>query len=296
MTGHRLEPRLSSNDARRLREELIDSGSQSAFRPELLTEMLARPRVFPPTGGVQADQADLMELRELCLEADGTARASADPTAIWDLEVGRVLYDYAKGRAGEFGSPAVWDFLTLVLLPDIVAFRLDPSSSASKGPSRSSVTARLTGGNRRHVLQRLWRRWHVFGSDLVLGRGLLEDDYVALLERGVTSDRPALARAVGEHIVSLEMASGKRRDYTRLFMRRLVVASGFIVVPADEGSQVAAMIEHLHSETMARMAIDAEAVSSPESPHPSVDGSSAVEQAHSRPRKGGLLRRLLNGA
>nr|WP_298985300.1 hypothetical protein [uncultured Micrococcus sp.] len=296
MTGHMLEPRLSSSDARRLREELIDSDSQSVFRHELLTEMLAQPRVFPPTGGVQADEADLLELRELCLEADGAARASADPAAMWDLEVGRILYGYAKERVGEFGSPAVWDFLTLVLLPDIVAFRLDPSPSASKGPSRSSLTARLTGGNRRHVLQRLWRRWHVFGPDLVLTRGLLEDDYVALLERGVTSDRPALARAVGEHIVSLEMASGKRRGYTRLFMRRLVVASGFIVVPADEGSQVVAMIEHLHAETMARMVADAEADSSAGGPQPSVDASSAVDQARSGRRKQGLLRRLLNGA
>lgn len=295
MTGHTLEPRLSSSDARRLREGLIGSGSHTEFRPELLSEMLARPRVFPPTGGVQADEADLLELREQCLEAVGAARASADPVATWDLEMGRVLYDYARGRPGEFGSPDVWDFLTLVLLPDVVAFRLELSPSSSKGPSRSSRTARLTGGNRRHVLQRLWRRWHVFGSELVLSRRLLEDDYVALLERGVTSDRPALARAVGEHVVNLQMSSGERRSYTRLFMRRLVVASGFIVVPAEAGSQVTAMIEHLHSETMARMEADLEAGANAETRQPSIDASSAVEQIPGRGRRGGLLRRLLSG-
>lgn len=296
MTGHLLEPRLASSDAGQLREAFIDSNRPSAFRPELLSEMLARPRVFPPTGGAQADEADLLDLRERCLEADGVARTSDDPVATWDLEMGRVLSDYAQGRAGEFGSPEVWDFLTLVLVPDVVAFRLDPGPSAGKGPSRSSLTARLTGGNRRHVLQRLWRRWHVLGPDLVLSRALLEDDYVALLERGVTSDRPALARAVGEHIASLEMSSGERREYTRLFMRRLVVASGFIVVPAEAGGQVAAIVDHLHSETMARMAMDPDAGSRPGASQSTVDLAPAEEQGDGRRRRGGLLRRLLNGA
>lgn len=250
MSHRRLLPRLDLSSANKARRALMDQTDELVFEPADLDAALSRPGVFPPTGGSPSTVDDLLVLRQTCLDAvERVEESSPSFGNDFDLALGRVLFDASQGRVGEFGDAAVWDFLTLVLLPDLVLPRITHVGR----PSAASFKARLTGGNRRHVLQRLWRRWAVFGAEIVESQGLTEDDHVALLERDITSQRPVLARLVAERIVRSEFEAGERRLYTRNFMRRLQAASGFLVFTDERESVLVAIVEHIDSETKAAM-------------------------------------------
>ncbi|WP_198392398.1 hypothetical protein [Brevibacterium yomogidense] len=159
----------------------------------------------------------------------------------FDLRVGRILFNESQGSEGEFGSAQVWDFLTLIVLPDLALERFPPSG-------RGGV-ARLTGGNRRHVFQRLWRRWNVFGEDIVEAQELTEDDYVALLERRLTGQNRALATKTVAEIRRTSRTGQSRRDFTRVFMRQLVQMSGLVEIGDEDPEHLKALFAHVTDVT-----------------------------------------------
>lgn len=249
MSGYVLQARIDQSKASVLRSRFIENPSAAMFSEVAFREHLNGPRAFPSTGGRRVEEHELLSLRHSCLQVVSMASDIRPPErgAFFDLEIGKTLYEFSSGSRGEFGTAAVWDFLALVLLPDVVTTRL------GEGASPTALGARLTGGNRRHVIQRLWRRWAVFGQDLVEQRVLSEDDYVALLERRLTSERPELARAVAASIRASGLSSGDRREYTRLFMRHLLQASGAVAVVDDESDKTTMLIEHTDKLTLAAM-------------------------------------------
>lgn len=253
MSEYILQPRLDSSRAAIMRELIAENLATARFDESVFREHLNAPRVFQSTGGRPVLDGELMALRQNCLavlEATGSG-SQKDSGVELDLALGKLIYDYSLGSRGEFGKGAVWDFLALVLLPDVVALRIGQVSSPQ------AVRARLTGGNRRHVLQRLWRRWAVFGPEIVERRALTEDDYVALLERRLTSERPLLARAVATSIEASRFDGSGRRDYTRLFMRRLLQASGIVAVVDAESPHIAALVRHVDREVNTVLGQDA---------------------------------------
>lgn len=298
MTDNALEPRLDAGAARRLRENLLDDLEGAVFDEAHFDEMLKAPRTFPATGGRPVARADLLALRGTCLEAVGQLPSdSSEFGAKFDLRIGAVLYRYSVGRLSEFGDPGVWDFLTLVLLPDVIAPRLAASRS------RSAQKERLTGGHRRHVLQRLWRRWTVFGEEVVTSRILMDDDYVALLERQVTSEHPAISRAVAERVREVKNSGQDQRAYTRQFMRRFLALTGLVGIASHDASQAEILVAHVHAETLealgwARGGEQASDVSSPadalwkdaDERHASPEATAPVARKRKPFSFGGLLR------
>lgn len=238
--AYSLYPRLSAERASAQRGLLL--AEATAFDRSLLEESLADASAFPPTGGQRVTEDDLHRLRERCtseLSAPWTDGVRTDQEI--DLRLGRVLHEESQGSTGEFGNAQVWDFLTLVLLPDLALERFPRG--------RAGAVARLTGGNRRHVFQRLWRRWNVFGTDIVEAQELTEDDYVALLERRLTGQNPALAvRTVGE-IRQSGYSGQSRREFTRVFMRQLVQVSGLVEMGDDDPDHLDALFTHVREVT-----------------------------------------------
>lgn len=238
MTNFQLYPRLSPDASDLIRTELIRSESICEFSPEKFEEALSAADSFPATGGRRTTENDLLELRGECLNAVEFSEGSSSlATSQFDLQLGRVLYKRSVGSTGEFGNARVWDFLTLVLLPDITSARF-PGTTSNLG-------ARFTGGNRRHVLQRLWRRWRVFGEQIVVSGRLTEDDYVALLERRLTSERPAVAAKAAETILRSKRTGTNRREYTRVLMRQLVQISGIVEIGDDDPEHLEALMRHI---------------------------------------------------
>lgn len=238
MTDFQLYPRLAPDIADAIRVELIRNENVYEFRPEKVEEALSAADSFPATGGRRTTEDELLDLRKECLNAVAFSEGSSSlPTSQFDLQLGRVLYKRSTGSIGEFGNARVWDFLTLILLPDIASMRF-PGTTGNLG-------ARFTGGNRRHVLQRLWRRWKVFGDEVVESGRLTEDDYVALLERRLTSERPEVAAKAAEAILSSKRTGTNRREYARVLMRQLVQISGIVEIGDDDPENLEVLMRHV---------------------------------------------------
>lgn len=247
MAGTMLLPRLDTLDATRLREQFLSRADGGVFSPDDLEMMLAKPRAYPASGGVRATEQDLLEVRRACVAAVDLHSEPDDFNATFDLAIGRELARVGDSCRGEMGVAQVWDFLTLVLLPDLVALRISGPDATLR--DNAGTRRRITGGDRRHALQRLWKRWAVFGPDIVEDRRLTEDDYVGLLERRVTLERRELARRAAIKIIDSGYSGSSRREYTRLFMRRLVQMAAFVHLDADADSHLDAVFEQVHLET-----------------------------------------------
>lgn len=246
MTEYRLYPRLSPERADALRSALVRDDTPADFKHEQFESAYEAADAFPATGGRRMSQSELLELRNKCLTAvedqDGAAPLT---TSQFDLRLGRVLYGYSVGSTGEFGNSKVWDFITLVLLPDLATERFSGTAN--------SAAVRFSGGHRRHVFQRLWRRWNVFGEEVVARDLLTEDDYGALLERRLTSERREVALRAAESIVESGPKGSIRREYTRVLMRQLVQVSGIVELGGDDLESLDAVFVHLQRETKSRV-------------------------------------------
>lgn len=246
-----LLPRLEPRRAAELRRGLLQRADACAFDPGTLYQELSGARVFPATGGRRITENELLGFRQSCLDELEALPSDLDRGAAFDLAMGRRLHALGSGSRGELGVAAVWDFLTLVLLPDLALHRLRTTSLDVRDDS--STRRRLTGGDRRHVLQRLWKRRVVFGDEIVEARDLTEDDYVALLERRLTLERGAVARQAARTIVGSGLTGGARREYTRILMRRLVQLSGIVHLSETDAGHLADVFEHLHRQTVEAM-------------------------------------------
>lgn len=239
MIGRRLYPRLAPDQAEKMRRVVLSRQGGAVFDPADLEEQLERADVFPPTGGERITLQELVQLRERCLDAVPSSSMHGHRAfdSTFDREVGRALFHFTRSSRGEMGAPMVWDFLTLVLLPDVALQRFDGEAKDSR--------ARFTGGNRRHVLQRLWKRRQVFGDQIVDAEALTEDDYVALLERRLTLERGLVARHAAASIIRSGFRGSARRAFTRSLMRQLVQASGYLYINGDDDDHLQELFAHL---------------------------------------------------
>lgn len=247
-----LLPRLDTMEATSIRRELIDQGTRAAFSSETFDRILDAPRIYPATGGIRVTRAQLLEFREDVVRNVAAIGREADFGTAFDLAIGRRVADLGTESRGEMGVATVWDFLALVLLPDLVTRRISDTDGRirdGRGPR-----SRLTGGDRRHVLQRLWKRWVVFGPEIVESRILTEDDYVALLERRLTLEHGVVARRVVASIASSGYNGSTRREYTRIFMRHLVQMSGIVDVSEHDHEHLDAAFAEVHRSTIAVLA------------------------------------------
>ncbi|VEW10775.1 Uncharacterised protein [Brevibacterium casei] len=250
MKSNVLYPRVETKEAHRIRRKFVenfDSGIE--FNDADFDSVLNGPRAFPPTGGVRIGEAQLRDLRQACIESldQNTSGSGQSITSSFDITIGKVLFQAGKDSVGEFGDPYVWDFLTLILLPDLAARRMSMGSASTV--RERSFQERVTGGARRHVFQRLWKRWLIFGPEIVEGGKLTEDDYGVTIERLITN-RPRLARAVAEAIIGSKYLGSERRDYSRNFMVKLQLVSGLVQIPEDDEEYLRDVIDAIHQQTV----------------------------------------------
>lgn len=243
-----LLPRVDPRIATKLRTRYLADSKNRAFDSQVLDSMYHHRVAFPATGGIRVTLNALIELRNECSEAQKAAELAPNTEQSFDLRLGEILTRFGTSSRNEFGIGAVWDFLTLILLPDIVSNRLGKISAESLG-SRS----RITGGDRRHQLQRLWRRRIVLGAELVDSRLLTEDDYVQLLERNITLERPELTQRVARKILTSGLSGQDRRNYTRSMMKSVLQMSGIVHFSGNDTAHLDVAIEELHQWTISQL-------------------------------------------
>src|SRR5690625_2323728 len=181
-----LLPRLSTEKSTQ-RLDILSSGSdkETIFSESLAREFFHDDKAFPVTGGNPIDFDTLLEFHReshsifASLPHKGQTN---DFSSAFDLAFGQLLFQAFPDSTSELGVPEVWDYLTLLLLPDFAQARFPATDRGAK--------FRYQGGHRRHVFQRLWKRWKVLGGEIVLSGQLTEDDYQAILERKFFLERP----------------------------------------------------------------------------------------------------------
>lgn len=235
---YQLLPRLAPARAAELRAKIISTRIVPVFDPSLFESEILAADAFPSTGGPRTSSQDLLALRERCLAAIADTSEGSEI----DLRLGRIFYEMSESSTGEYGNAAVWDFLTLVLLPDLATRRF--------GIDSKDLASRLTGGNRRHVFKRLWSRWNVLGPEAVEMRLFTEDEYQAILERRITSEMKSLALGVFEE-VRRSTADGRfeRRRFNRLYMKQLLQTTGLVDISEDDKEHMAVLLDYVTETT-----------------------------------------------
>jgi hypothetical protein len=188
--------------------------------------------VFTPTGGSPATPEHLMALRaslvDLAQNAGYPDGGSRESRAAFDAAAGPVLYTTMRTAPAEAAKAGIWEFLSVVLMCDLVRWRFP-------GLDSGTDLARYLSG-RRNTLERLWWRAHLVRDDdeSASPYGLLatvgEDEIVQIMERPNLAGAARLTRTICRELLD---AAGRypavpRRTLIREAQKRLMRLSAFL--------------------------------------------------------------------
>lgn len=137
--------------------------------------------------------------------------------ASFDQPATRILHNQMGIVPADAASDEVWNFVTLVLLPDVAVWRF---------PGRADE--RLLG-RPRNVFRRLWWRAETVGADVIdAPRGLGEDELVNIMEKTTIAANPRTASLLAQLIFERGDETGiarseLMRDVTKRFLRQQAV-------------------------------------------------------------------------
>jgi len=219
----RLYPRLPFSVAAGLAERLRSVDIASAVAASATTHSSA---LYAPTGGSRVTEDLLLGLQRRLREA-AAAHGYPEPTGdrpriLFDRVVAGILFDVMEITPAEASHAEVWQFLTCVLVPDLVRWRF---SGGIEGTSRE----RFLGGARglRNALGRLWWRAYTLydyegRSNHRLFHQLGEDEMVQVMERPSIAGSIRLAREVLlTYLDSRDAAGVPRADLLRDVTKRV---------------------------------------------------------------------------
>lgn len=215
---------------------------------------------YTATGGTRATKATLLSLRSDLLrlaEAAGYPESpNQDRAAAFDATAAVALARHMPIAPAEAAKGALWEFLSCVVLPDLVRWRFG-------GADRSTAIERYLSG-RRNTFQRLW--WRAFhlaarGNDPAhmesLLRALGEDELVQLMERPSLAGIEGLPAAIAGGLLTV---SGRhpnltRRQLIREAQKRFLRLSSFVslesISPEDVELHVTQIFDRV-AETLLR--------------------------------------------
>ena len=154
---------------------------------------LNHPKAFPPAVGRPIISSDYLKdlrrgVKEIAREYGYPFRSVQKSRKLseFDAPLGNFLFEFLKITPAEAGVAEVWNFLTLVLLPDSAAWRYPNTDD--------TIDFDRWLGKRRNVLRKAWWRAYCLGPELNLGIG--EDESVALMERPTFGLNPKLAKII----------------------------------------------------------------------------------------------------
>lgn len=146
-----------------------------------------------------------------------------------DQRLARILSENLDLIPAEAANKEVWNFLTLVLLPDIAKWRYP---NDTKKPDYD----RWLGGNR-NVIRKLWWREAVLGHELNSQIG--EDEAVGIMERPMLSGNASMAREMVKALLQAEkeFPGTARSELLRagaVNLRRYMPFTAFEMLPEDK--------------------------------------------------------------
>jgi len=223
---------------------------------------------YGPSGG---EQISLQELGKLADELTkiaqdhGYPKASNRDTRGADIALSIHLYEGMGITPVEATSGGIWNFLSSVVAPDLVAWRFPvrEASGESGNPDRWIVDRR----SYRHAFGRLWWRacmlrdpdhddpWHLM-------RQLQEDEFIQLLERPhLVGYRDAMLHLIGAMLKSfLSHPNLNRGTLMRIAAKRLLRLGAVVDLHALDADGLARLMKTIATDSV--VALEAGHVSS----------------------------------
>lgn len=175
----------------------------------------AHPKAYPPPiGGTQIPVDRLRSLREYVVasaeEYGFPRRAKKKDSSLsgFDNAIGERLYSDLCISPVDAGYEETWNFLTLVVFPDIANWRYP---NESKIPDYERWI-----GKPRNVFRKIW--WRMNNMTPTLSAEIGEDEGVGIMERTTLGFNPRIAQSmVKTHVDLYSHDLGSRSDAMRVF-------------------------------------------------------------------------------
>ena len=260
-----LFPRLRTGHARLWAQKFEDRTPEAVAAD--LPSSAFEGVTYAATGGERVPEEVLTGLRGSLLE---TARnvgypdtRSLEAQRRFDLSLARMLVELPI-ITGEALRDEVWQYLTCILVPDLVVWRYGKTRDTRVvGPTSHD---RLLGGDRNMIARIWWRACilHDPNAEAELWlldtarKGLTEDNMVALFERGNIASNHMLCRTIAnEYIRNRPYVSGLTGSAEQLLIRevmkkvvRLAAHMNLEAIPEDDQLD---LIGGLFGETVTEM-------------------------------------------
>jgi Family of unknown function (DUF6339) len=231
-------PRLSSAVARPLFQEQKDLPIEELDR---FIGTSYPKQEWHPTIPTRVTPSELSELRSTVLDI---ARAHGFPQpqprgghTLFDRQLATYLWDHMRLVPAEAAAGGVWSFLSLVLLPDVAAWRYP-----DRHPVRFIGRDVMIGTSNRHVFGRLWVRAYVFGPELL--HRLIEDNFEGIFGRPAFGGSARVARAIGATMVRTmdEHQVTNSQELLRDAMKRLLRLASIVQFNALDDDQLSDLL------------------------------------------------------
>jgi hypothetical protein len=213
---------------------------------------------YTPTGGTRAAKRALTTLRNDLLQmAAGTGYPEApsqQQAAVFDAQAAIVLAQQMPIAPAEAAKGAVWEFMSCVLLPDIVRWRFG-------GGGYATSIERFVSG-RRNTYQRLWWRSYHLSSRVNTGRQLSdllqllgEDELVQLMERPSLAGIEGLPSAIADGFLTISARHPDltRRELIREAQKRFLRLSSFLSLESLASEEVDDHVENVFLQVVASL-------------------------------------------
>lgn len=238
--------RLERSDAVRVISEMVQLDVEQCVSLATVTH----PKAYPPPLVTQLPTAGFLRnvrsgVLAIAEEHGFPHRKKAKDTRLseFDVRVGNFLLDSLDISPADAGMEETWNFLTLVLLPDVAAWRFQNST---KNPEYDRWL-----GRPRNVFRKAWWRAYCLGPDLNATLG--EDEGVNIMERPTFGLNPILARAIARaHNDFSRNYRLARSELLRLVMVQLGKLSSIINLDSLPEGEITKLVENTYRSTAER--------------------------------------------
>lgn len=239
----RVFPRLSLTHAAALYDDVVRSAHLGGIEALRGGAAASHAHAAPvPTGGRAASPDEIWAAREYVLEAVeqwltfGPLQGRDGRSITFDVRLGHALHGALRILPADAAHDATWSFLSLVVFPDLVAYRF-PDLHRS----------RFVGMYPRNALRRVWFRHEILGDLLTTARFPLgEDEATGLFERTALARNRRLSRLLGIEVMSRPDTG--RSVWARELYKRVIYATGPLMLDHWTEEELQGLIDGIVEE------------------------------------------------
>ena len=239
----RVYPRLSLTRALEAAESVRTAWAEGGAEGLRALVAYAHPYAAPvATGGRVASPLEIEDARAEVMQDMAPLMAVKHSSLVrFDVMLGRSLHHALRIVPSDAAHDDTWSFLSLVVFPDLVAFRFPDLHDD-----------RLLG-KPRNALRRVWQRAEVLGDVLFdHARPLGEDEAVGLFERTALSRNRRLVRFAALEVMNREGGSA-RSEWARQFYKRLQYLTGPLLLDVLTDDELETMVKSTAAATDAAL-------------------------------------------